>query len=42
MELDIKLLINKRLEAQHNTFLLRWNPAISSYTMARLDDDMSW
>lgn len=42
MELDIKLLINKRLEAQRNTFLLRWNPAISSYTMARLDDDMSW
>ena len=24
----------------HNTFLLRWNPAISSYTMARLDQDL--
>lgn len=41
MELDIKLSINKRGDAQHNTFLLRWNPAISSYTMERLDQDMS-
>ena len=41
MELDIKLSINKRGDAQHNTFLLRWNPAISSYTMERLDNDMS-
>ena len=40
MELDIKLSINKRHDSQHNTFLLRWNPAISSYTMARLDNDM--
>lgn len=42
MELDITLSIKKRQESQHNTFLLRWNPAISSYTMARLDDDMKW
>ena len=41
MELDIKLSINKRGDAQHNTFLLRWNPAISSYTMERLDNDMN-
>ena len=40
MELSIKLSINKRHDSQHNTFLLRWNPAISSYTMARLDNDM--
>ena len=40
MELGITLSINKRVEAQHNTFLLRWNPAISSYTMDHLDDDM--
>ena len=40
MKLDIKLSINKRYDSQHNTFLLRWNPAISSYTMSRLDDDM--
>ena len=40
MELDIKLSINKRHDSQHNTFLLRWNPTISSYTMARLDNDM--
>lgn len=40
MKLDIKLSINKRNDSQHNTFLLRWNPAISSYTMSRLDDDM--
>lgn len=42
MELDITLSINKRQEAQHNTFLLNWNPAISSYTMDDLDDDMKW
>lgn len=41
MELDIKLSINKRSESQHNTFILMWNPAISSYTMERLDSDMS-
>ena len=41
MELDIKLSINKKLEFQHNTFLLKWNPAISSYTMERLDNDIS-
>ncbi len=41
MELDIKLSINKKLEFQHNTFLLKWNPAISSYTMERLDNDMA-
>lgn len=40
MELDITLSINKRCDSQHNTFLLRWDPAISSYTMARLDADM--
>lgn len=40
MELDIKLSINKRHDYSHNTFILRWNPAISSYTMARLDGDM--
>lgn len=40
MELEIKLSINKRRDYSHNTFLLRWNPAISSYTMARLDSDM--
>ncbi len=40
MNLDITLSINKRKEAQHNTFILKWNPAISSYTMERLDDDM--
>lgn len=41
MELDIKLSINKKLEFLHNTFLLKWNPAISSYTMERLDNDIS-
>ena len=41
MKLDITLSINKKQEAQHNTFLLRWNPAISSYTMERLDSDMA-
>lgn len=41
MEFAIKLSINKKEESQHNTFLLLWNPAISSYTMARLDSDMS-
>ncbi len=40
MELSIKLSINKKHECMHNTFLLRWNPAISSYTMARLDRDL--
>ena len=40
MELDIKLLINKKHEAQRNTFILKWNPSISSYTMNRLDQDM--
>ncbi len=41
MNLDITLSIDKKQEAQHNTFILRWNPAISSYTMERLDNDMS-
>lgn len=41
MKLDIKLSIEKKHEFSHNTFLLRWNPAISSYTMGRLDEDMS-
>jgi hypothetical protein len=41
MNLNITLSINKKAELQHNTFILKWNPAISSYTMARLDDDMS-
>lgn len=41
MKLDIRLSIDKRTDSQHNTFLLRWNPAISSYTMGRLDNDMN-
>lgn len=41
MELDIKLSINKRKDFMRNTFLLRWNPAVSSYTMDRLDSDMA-
>ena len=41
MNLDITLSINKKVESQHNTFILKWNPAISSYTMDRLDHDMS-
>ena len=41
MEINIKLSINKKIESQHNTFLLKWNPAISSYTMERLDNDMT-
>lgn len=40
MNFDITLSINKREEAQHNTFILKWNPAASSYTMACLDSDM--
>lgn len=40
MELNIKLSIEKRKDFARNTFILRWNPAISSYTMARLDSDM--
>lgn len=40
MELNIKLSIEKRKDYARNTFILRWNPAISSYTMARLDSDM--
>lgn len=40
MELDIKLSINKKSSAQHNTFILKWNPAISTYTMEQLDGDM--
>lgn len=41
MELDITLSINKRQEFLHNTFILRWNPSVSSYTMERLNDDMA-
>lgn len=41
MEMEIKLSINKKHEFSHNTFLLRWNPAISSYNMERLDEDMN-
>ena len=41
MNLDITLSINRKEESQHNTFLLKWNPAISSYTMERLDTDMA-
>ena len=41
MELDIKLSINKKAESRHNTFILKWNPAISSYTMERLDNNMA-
>lgn len=40
MELNIKLSIEKRKDFARNTFILRWNPTISSYTMARLDSDM--
>ena len=40
MVFNIKLSINKRQDSHHNTFLLRWNPAISSYTMQRLNDDI--
>lgn len=40
MELDIKLSINKKHDFKRNTFILRWNPAVSSYTMERLDSDM--
>ena len=38
--MNIKLSIEKRKDYARNTFILRWNPAISSYTMARLDSDM--
>ena len=41
MNLDITLSINRKEESQHNTFLLKWNPAISSYSMERLDNDMA-
>lgn len=41
MNLDITLSINKKHELQHNVFLLRWNPAISSYSLADLDKDMN-
>ena len=41
MDLNITLSITKREEAQHNTFLLLWNPTVSSYTMQRLNDDMT-
>ena len=41
MNLDITLSINKKAEAQHNTFLLKWNPEISSYTMEQLDSDLT-
>lgn len=40
MELDIKLSINKRDDFKHNTFILRWNPEVSSYKMEHLDSDM--
>lgn len=40
MNLDITLSINKKHEFAHNTFLLRWNPTLSTYTMERLDSDM--
>lgn len=40
MKLNITLSINKRQEAQHNTFLLRWDPATSLYPASRLDRDM--
>ena len=41
MELDIKLSINKKIEAQHNTYILRWNPTTSPYTMEQFDYDMN-
>jgi hypothetical protein len=41
MEPEIKLSINKKVESQHNRFILKWNPAISSYTMERLDNDIA-
>lgn len=40
MKFNFSLSINKKEESSHNTFLLRWNPAISSYTMKRLDEDI--
>lgn len=54
MELDITLSINKKPEFLHNTFILKWNPAISSFTMDSLnkymdvrvetywDDELNW
>ena len=40
MKFSFSLSINKKEESSHNTFLLRWNPAISSYSMKRLDEDI--
>lgn len=40
MNLDITLSINKREEAQHNTFIMVWDPTTSHYTMEELDSDM--
>ena len=40
MKVHINLSIDERPDYAHNTFLLRWNPAISSYAMEDLDEDM--
>lgn len=40
MKLNITLSINKKQEFSHNTFLLRWSPSRSPYTMQQLDKDM--
>lgn len=40
MKCRFKVSIDKDLNSPINTFLLRWNPAISSYTMEQFDSDM--
>lgn len=42
MKFKASIRIEKDINAPLNTFLLRWNPAISSYTMERFDDDMDF
>lgn len=41
MELEIKLSINKKVESQHNTFIMAWDPTTSHYTIDELDNDMA-
>lgn len=40
MKCRFKVSIDKDLNSAINTFLLRWNPTISSYTMEQFDSDM--
>ena len=40
MKVHINLSIDERPDYARNAFLLRWNPAISSYAMEDLDEDM--